>query len=273
MSPPAKSTEKPRYDLDWGDQTPIEPDPVTLIDRAKSVALWGICGSFLAGGMTAATAARQVWSTDECEWIDRAYIKRQLVLTGSKWKAVVHPGVKDEQQYMFIQNHVNHLDYASMYNATKHFKQGVELKDHFKYPLYGPFMESRGTIPVVRGSAEGLKQLIKGIRAEVERGHSILAFPEGTRTSTGRVAPFKPGLFRIASQIGLPIVPVAVTGMYEVMRKDSLMIRPGYEVTVFYDEPVPTVGLKESDMPALMQHVHTTIRTRVDDYWRSRGKL
>lgn len=260
-------------EVDWGDQTPIVLDPVTVADRLKSAALWGVGGTWLMGCVTAATNARRIWSPDQCEWMDRVYTRGQVLLTGSTWEAIVHPDVKEDQQYFFFQNHVNHLDHCSMYNASKHFKQGVELEEHFKYPFYGPFMKSRGTIPVVRGSAEGLKRLIKNIRAEVERGHSILAFPEGTRTTTGRVAPFKPGIFRIATQVGLPIVPVAVTGMYEVMRKDSLLIRPGHHVAVFYDKPVPTAGLKDSDMPELMYEVHKTIRTRVDDYWRARGKL
>lgn len=273
MSRPTSSGQEKDLAIDWGDQTPIEADPVTLKDRLLSVCLWGAGSAWLATSMGAITLARSLVDTDRAEWLDRIYISGQIALTGSKWKAVVHPDVREDQQYFFFQNHVNHFDHCSMYNATSHFKQGVELEEHFKYPFYGPFMKKRGTIPVVRGSAEGLKRLIKGIRSEVAHGHSILVFPEGTRTTSGRVQPMKPGVFRIAMDVGIPIVPVAVTGMYDVMRKGSLMIRPGYEVTVFYEKPIPTKGLTHADLPKLMKDVHTAIATRVDDYWRARGKL
>jgi 1-acyl-sn-glycerol-3-phosphate acyltransferase len=134
-------------------------------------------------------------------------------------------------------------------------------------------MKQRGTIPVVRGSKEGMRNLVTGIREEVARGHSILAFPEGTRTVDGRVGPFKPGLFRVAMEVGAPIVPVAVTGMWDVMRKGSLLIRPGRAVTVYYEQPVPTAGLTEADLPDLVQTVRQAIVRRVDDDFRAQGRL
>jgi len=261
------------FGIDWGDQTPIEPDPVSLRDKLVAAGLWGAGGLWLASSMSAIMLARKLVDTDAAEWLDRIYIRGQIALTGSNWKSVVHPDVRPDEQYFFFQNHINHFDHVSMYNATPHFKQGVELEAHFDYPFYGPFMKSRGTIPVAPGSASGLKRLIKGIRDEVARGHSILVFPEGTRTTTGRVRPMKPGVFRIALDVGIPIVPVAVTGMYDVMRKGSLIIRPGMDVTVFYEKPIPTKGLTQADLPKLMKDVHTVISARVDEYWRARGKL
>ncbi len=258
--------------IDWGDLSPIEPDPITWKDRAISAALWGVGVPWLLGCTSACRMARSFFSTDQVEWLDRVYTRGQVALTGSKLRAVVHPDVKEDEQYFFFQNHVNHFDHCSMYNATSHFKQGVELEEHFEYPFYGPFMRQRGTIPVAQG-IDGLKRLIRGVREEVARGHSILVFPEGTRTTTGRVQAFQPGVFRIAMDLGIPIVPVAVTGMYDVMRKGSLVIRPGFEVSVFYEKPIPTKGLKREDLRPLMKQVHAAIATRVDDYWRARGKL
>lgn len=273
MSDATPESKRPRPATDWGDQTPIEPDPVTLRDRVLAAALWGVGVPWLATGMGACMVARSFFTTDQVDWMDRVYIRGQLALTGSRWRAVVHPDVRDDRQYFFFQNHINHFDHCSMYNATPHFKQGIELKEHFDYPFYGPFMKQRGTIPVVRGSKDGLRELVSNIKAEIARGHSILAFPEGTRTTTGRVGPFKPGLFRVAVETGVPIVPVSVTGMYDVMRKGSLLIRPGYDVTVYYDQPIETAGLTESEIPDLMRRVHGVIAGRVDAYWQVRGKL
>ena len=68
-------------------------------------------------------------------------------------------------------------------------------------------------------------------------------------------------------------MPVAVTGMYDVMRKGSLIIRPGHTVTVYCEEPIETAGLTEADVPELMRRTREVIAKRVDDYYRERGKL
>jgi 1-acyl-sn-glycerol-3-phosphate acyltransferase len=110
---------------------------------------------------------------------------------------------------------------------------------------------------------------------EVQRGHSLLVFPEGTRTRNGRVGAFRPGVLRLGFELGLPIVPVAVTGMFEVLRKGEIFVVPG-KVTVHIEKPVDTRGVPDKDFPALVQHVRDIVAARVDDYYRRRltnGKL
>jgi 1-acyl-sn-glycerol-3-phosphate acyltransferase len=106
------------------------------------------------------------------------------------------------------------------------------------------------------------------MREELSAGHSLLIFPEGTRTVTGNLGELQPGLFRIVQQLGAPIVPVTVTGMYRVMRKGSYLIRPGHQVTVHCDEAIETAGLSRRDVPALVERVRSTMQGRLDAYWR-----
>jgi 1-acyl-sn-glycerol-3-phosphate acyltransferase len=106
------------------------------------------------------------------------------------------------------------------------------------------------------------------MRDEVQRGHSLLVFPEGTRTLTGHLGELQPGVFRIVQQIGVPIVPVTVTGMYRVMRKGSYLIRPGYDVTVYCDAPIETKNTPRKDLPQLVERVRSTMQGRLDAYWQ-----
>jgi 1-acyl-sn-glycerol-3-phosphate acyltransferase len=101
----------------------------------------------------------------------------------------------------------------------------------------------------------------------------LLVFPEGTRTLDGHLGPLQAGLFRIVAQLGAPIVPVTVTGMYRVMRKGSLLIRPGHAVTVYCDAPIETAGLGRKDVPALVELVRCAIQTRLDAYWRENTEV
>lgn len=250
---------------------PVVLPPDTLRDHLLSSVMWGLGVSWLVPMMGLQMALYRVVSPRKLQWLERLYTRGQVALTGSRWRAVVDPAIDPARPYVFFQNHVNHLDHCTMYCATPHFKQGVELEDHFRYPVYGRYMRSRGTIPVRRGDAAQLRQLVTRMRGELAIGGSLLVFPEGTRTLTGQLGEFQPGVFRIVQQLGAPIVPVTVTGMYRVMRKGSYLIRPGHAVTVYCDAPIETAGLSRRDVPELMQRVRAVMQARLDDYWRQTG--
>ena len=247
----------------------VELDPVGKRDHLASAALWGLGVSWLAPMLSSMGVLNgTVLPSHKTEWLNRLYCRGQIALTGTRWRAVVHPDVDPNEVYLFAQNHTNHFDHAALYPATPHFKQGLELQSHFKIPVYGWFMKARGTIGVRPGKQGQTPEIMANMREELARGHSILAFPEGHRTTDGRVGPFRKGVFFIARDLGLPIVPVAVTGMYRVMRKGSWLIRPGYTVTVYVEKPIPTAGLTDAEIPALAEQVREVIASRVDAYWR-----
>lgn len=240
--------------------------------------MWAPGLVWLTSGMGTLMLLQRFLPPERLEKLTRIYTRGQITASGTRLSFEVHPDVDPNGVYMFAQNHVNLLDHCTMYNSTPHFKQGIELAAHFETPVYGWFMKQRGTIPVHRelGAPEMMRIMEEGMRREVNKGHSLLVFPEGTRTLTGRVGTFKPGVLKIAHRMGLPIVPVAITGMFEVLRKGEIFIVPGHKVTVYVDKPVPTKGVSEADFPALVEEVRNIVAARVDDYYQRRsegGKL
>src|SRR4051812_3991447 len=131
--------------------------PDTLKDYVLSGALWGAGLCWLVPMMSLQMALYRVVDPRRIQWLERLYTRGQIALTGSRWRAVVHPSIDPERAYAFFQNHVNHLDHCTLYCATPHFKQGVELEEHFRYPVYGAYMKSRGTLAVRRGDAGQLR--------------------------------------------------------------------------------------------------------------------
>jgi len=125
-------------------------------------------------------------------------------------------------------------------------------------------MKARRTIPMPKDRQGALEALRLAVRSEIDSGHSILGFPEGHRTLTGQVGRFHDGLFRIAIELGVPIVPVAVTGLYDVLHKGSLIIRPGNEIIVYVEEPISTEGMTTEDVAALRDRVRDVISARVE---------
>jgi 1-acyl-sn-glycerol-3-phosphate acyltransferase len=244
--------------------------PATLLDKVVSVGLWGLSLSYLATAAPAITFLYRRYPADKIDHLTHLYCRGQVLTTFCRWRAEVDPAVDPKTVYAFAQNHVNVLDYVTMYNASPHFKQGVELREHFKIPFYGPFMQHRGTIPVDRDAPNGKSELTRLAQIEVDKGRSLLMFPEGTRTRDGRVGKFHNGLFHVARNVGVPVVPVAVTGMTEVLGTGSWIMRPFQEVTVHLMEPVPTAGLRPEDVPELTRQVRDRIVEKVDAYYAAR---
>lgn len=244
----------------------------TLKDKIVSAGLWSAGLGWLVPALGSMTLVYGLVPAHRVNALGRAYCRVQIALTGSRWRSVVHPRVDPSRAYIFAQNHTNHFDHVLAYNATPHFKQGLELESHFKYPFYGWFMKARGTVPVRKGERGQTSDLTRRIKREIDEGRSILAFPEGTRTRTGRVTPFRKGIFYIARDLGVPIVPVAVTGAFDMMRAGSPIIRPGNEITVYCEEPVETAGVSDDALPALIERVRGAIKARVDAYWAERER-
>lgn len=233
----------------------------SLLDRLVSVLFWTFNGLlFIPISLTLMTLYK-VFGADRVDFISRLWVRYQLLAVGLRVKFHVDPAIDSKTPYVFMQNHVNHLDVIACYCATPHFKQGIELAKHFKWPFYGWFMEARGTIGVVKGSSESVKQ---GMIEELDRGHSILVFPEGHRTLNGRTKRFKRGIFHITGELGTPIVPVCVVGSFNFMRKGSLVMRPFRTIHVHMMAPIATKGLSTDELENLRDEVRGIIDEKLN---------
>jgi len=134
----------------------------------------------------------------------------------------------------------------------------------FKLPVMGWMMRMAGDISVARSERSSRAEAMAECRERLDRRVSVMIFPEGTRSKTGELLPFKDGAFRIAVEAGVPILPMAVAGTRGAMRKGSLTFgRARAEVRVL--EPIPTDGLQVSDVPALRERVRGLIQAARDE--------
>lgn len=139
--------------------------------------------------------------------------------------------------YVFASNHESHMDTQSIYmNYPKnlHFIAKKELK---YVPVVGWVISALGMIFVDRKNSEKARQSIAKAALLIRNGKNVISFPEGTRTKDGEIKRFKRGLFNIALQAGVDIVPVAVAGAREVMPSGSFKISPG-PIHVAFGKPI-----------------------------------
>lgn len=134
-----------------------------------------------------------------------------------------------------------------------------------KLPVLVQAFDLAGFVPLQRGNPEQSLPAIERAGEALREGNSFLIFPEGTRSRSGDLLPFKKGGFVMALKGQAPVVPVAITGARLAMRKGSLVIRPVH-VRVRLGEPVETAGLTLDDRDTLAATVRTRIRALLGEH-------
>ena len=180
-------------------------------------------------------------------WLSRNVVR----LAGARVEVRRSPGFDPKRACFFVSNHVNLFDPFVLYSVIPQFFRGLELESHFQIPVYGWLMKRFGNVPVPEvNRPSDLKRMWRLTRASLDRGVSLIVFPEGGRTITGRVGPFRDGIFRMARDFGTPITPVSIVGLFTFNRKTSWMLRPS-TIVVCIHETIETEGCSRGELAEL----------------------
>jgi 1-acyl-sn-glycerol-3-phosphate acyltransferase len=198
------------------------------------------------------------------DWLQRAFCRRIAFLSGTRVQAIRSPGYDPHRTCFFMCNHVNVFDPFMLYCAVPQFVRGWELESHFKIPAYGWLMKRFGNVPVpdVRRPSD-LKRMWRMTQDAIDRGTSLIVFPEAKRTRNGRVGDFEDGGFRVAQQLGIPITPLTIVGSFQHHRTGHWMLWPA-TITIHLHDTIETKGLTKQDVPALRDRIHAIISAPVD---------
>ncbi len=175
-----------------------------------------------------------------------------------------HPDLDPARPAVYAQNHVNLFDAHTACNAIPAPFCGLMNAWQLRVPVYGWLMSITDGIPVSPSPLARARELPGAFRARAARGLSILTFPEAHRTPDGRVHEFKRGVIQLARDADLPVVPVAVRGMFRVMRKGSWIVRPGGRVTIWVGPQIETRGLDKRQMQQLTRALGQMVADYVD---------
>ena len=185
------------------------------------------------------------------------------VLSGIKVRVHGAENIQRHRAAVYAVNHTSNVEPPILYEALSMLFPRLRIvykAELRKLPVLVQAFDLGGFVPLERGNPEQSLPAIEKAGEALREGNSFLIFPEGTRSRTGALLPFKKGGFIMALKGQAPIVPVAISGARNAMRKGSLVINP-VTVDVKFGEPVETAGLALSDRDALVADVRSRVQT------------
>jgi 1-acyl-sn-glycerol-3-phosphate acyltransferase len=166
--------------------------------------------------------------------------------------------IEPKTTYLFMSNHSSLFDIPLFEAYIPTYVRGVEALRQFKWPVYGWVIKRLGNIPIDRKNIHASIRSIKTTEQSIKGGLSIIILPEGHRTLDGNLGDFKRLPFHLAKQAGVPIIPIGVSGLFQLKRKGSWHIRP-HPVWIRFGKPVDTETIQALSIEELRDKIRAKI--------------
>jgi len=170
--------------------------------------------------------------------------------SGVKVAVDVAEQLEPGKPYIFAANHQSQFDIFVLQGFLGINFRWLAKKELFRVPIWGPAMRRAGYIPIDRSHGRQAIKSLGEAAQKIAAGTSVIIFPEGTRSKDGKLHDFKAGAMVLAIKSGVPIVPVAIRGTYEILPKGKLLVTPG-KVQIRLGMPIETKNYSSRDKHAL----------------------
>lgn len=191
-------------------------------------------------------------------WLGHGGVWLALALSGIRYRVIGKERLPLDRAAVYCSNHESNVDPPVLFDAMHPMMHILYKHEIDKIPILARAFRMGGFIPVDRRNKEAAMRSIEAGARSIRSGNSFLIFPEGTRSKTGDLLPFKKGGFIMAIKAQAPIVPVAIAGGRAAMRRGSPWIYP-VKVTIKVGEPIETAGLELDERDELIDRVRTEI--------------
>ena len=181
------------------------------------------------------------------------------------WIYSIHVDIQGVQNieagknYVYAANHASMFDIPTVIGSIPDQIRLVLKKELTRIPFWGWALKYGGYISIDRSNPIAAKKSLAAAAEKIRDGTSVLLFAEGTRTRDGKLQPFKRGAFALATQSGVPILPVTINNSFRILPKGSLKVQP-QDIELIIDQAIPTIGIdgKEAEL-ILMERVRAVV--------------
>ena len=234
-----------------------------MIRAILSIFLWPLWGMMFLFGAIIYSIAIIILPSYRLHFLAQI-LARLFMLFGGQWFRVrgTAPDPK-KGPYLYLMNHESLFDGFMMVAGIRHYFTGVGAVEQFSYPVWGYLVKKYGVIPIVRQKLKTAITSMDKLEEAIKKGTSMMIAPEGTRTLTGKLGPFKKGAFHVAKNTGITIVPVGLIGAYKAKNKNDWRIKPGVLTTVFGD-PIVQAEYEHLSLNELQEIVREKISILID---------
>jgi 1-acyl-sn-glycerol-3-phosphate acyltransferase len=224
--------------------------------------LWLVIVTLLMGSLVIILALAGV-PENRLQWIPRLWAR--LVIWGACCRVAVEgrENLEPDQTYVFACNHTSALDIPALSAGLPRDIRWIGKKELFGVPIFGQAMLRVGYIPIDRSNARAALKSLNLAAGRIQEGASVLIFPEGTRSTDGRLLPFKSGGLALAIRSGRPVAPAAILGAGQALPPNTLRLNPGL-IRIRLGKPVPTEGLKMRDRDQLAALLRDKVQELID---------
>ena len=201
--------------------------------------------------------------------IARDWSRKGLASNGSVIKVSGIENVPKTGGVLFIANHQSNFDIPILIGHVPRDKGFIAKLELLKVPAFSRWMKNLGCVFIDRGDARQSLTALNQAAESLKRGHTLVVFPEGTRSVNGTVGEFKPGSLKLAIKAKVPIVPVTIRGSMNIMPKGSSLIKSA-KVDVIISAPLYLDELPEKDSNAIAEKVRNIIieNLRIDKNYK-----
>jgi 1-acyl-sn-glycerol-3-phosphate acyltransferase len=162
--------------------------------------------------------------------------------------------------YLVMSNHQSHYDVPVLFHVIGKKIRMITKKELFKVPIFGKAMLEAGFISIDRQNRQSAMKSLAEAKAKMEAGTHVWIAPEGTRSVSGALGPFKKGGFALAMDAGLTILPVTITGTRDILIAKGIRSRAGAHVTITFHPPIDATKFNgKSGREQLMSDVRAAI--------------
>lgn len=160
--------------------------------------------------------------------------------------------------YVILANHQSLYDIFVLYGWLGIDFRWVMKKELEWVPVIGPACKMLGHIFIDRSDPQKAIESLNAAKQQIQGGTSVIFFPEGTRSGDGVLLPFKKGAFKMAVDMGLPLLPITLTGTRDILPKKTIDLWPGTADMVIHP-PIPVTDYSDDNLDELMGKVRNQI--------------